>query len=187
MMGVSNALDGIYFTLASITNLVVRNGIISGWSGGSGIYYLGKNGIFEDLNLSENNVGIRFGDGSRVSRCTVNGNKRDGISVSGSACAVMENHCAGNNSINDSSAAGISVGGSENRIEGNHVTGSGPAGFGIRIGSTPYTNNIIVKNSVSGGGINNYSFDANQVVGPLITNRVSGIITNSNPWANFSF
>jgi hypothetical protein len=28
---------------------------------------------------------------------------------------------------------------------------------------------------------------AGQIVGPLITNTVSGIITNSNPWANFSF
>jgi len=26
-----------------------------------------------------------------------------------------------------------------------------------------------------------------KIVGPLITNTVSGIVTNSNPWANFSF
>jgi hypothetical protein len=63
MLGVSDALDGIYFTSASITNFLARNGVISGWSAGTGIYFLGKNGTFEHLNLSENNNGIRFGDG----------------------------------------------------------------------------------------------------------------------------
>ncbi len=187
LLGVSDALDAIYFTSVSITNLLVRNGIISGWISGSGIYYLGKNGIFESLNISANNVGIVLGDGSRISRCTVIGNSQTGIKVFGSACVVIENNCAGNNLLNNSTAAGIYVIGSGNRIEGNHVSGSGTAGYGIYLGGSPYTNNIVVRNSVTGVGTNNYSFDGNQIVGPLITNRVSGIITNSNPWANFSF
>lgn len=185
MLGVTDALDGIYFTSSSITNFQARHGTISGWSAGTGIYFLGKNGTFEDLNLSENNVGIQFGDNSRITRCTVNANKRDGISVSGSACTVIENHCTGNNAGNNSNTGVISVNGSANRIEGNHVSGSGTAGYGIRVGS--YSNNIVVRNSVIGGGANNYSFATSQIAGPLITNTVSGIVTNLNPWANFSF
>jgi hypothetical protein len=78
--------------------------------------------------------------------------------------------------------------GSNNRIEGNHVTSTGVGGYGIGIiSSASYTNNIVIQNSVAGSGANNYSFNASQIVGPLITNTVSGIITNSNPWANFSF
>jgi hypothetical protein len=125
--------------------------------------------------------------GGRITRCSVNGNKQNGISVNGSSCVVTENNCAGNNTVNSSSAAGISVSGSGNRIEGNHVSGSGAAGYGIRIGSTPYTNNVVIRNSVVGGGPSNYFFDTSQIVGPLITNTVSGIMTNLNPWGNISF
>jgi len=46
------------------------------------------------------------------------------------------------------------------------------------------TNNVIIKNSAIGNG-NDYSITSGNIVGPLIT--VTGIITNSNPWANFSF
>jgi hypothetical protein len=73
------------------------------------------------------------------------------------------------------------------RVEDNHVSASGYAGIRVDNGNSYYTNNIIIKNSVSGNGANNYSIPAGQVFGPLITNTVSGIITNSNPWANFSF
>jgi hypothetical protein len=43
----------------------------------------------------------------------------------------------------------------------------------------------VIKNSVSGNGANNYLTPGSQIVGPLIT--TTGTITNSNPWANFSF
>ncbi len=186
LLGKSNAFDGIFCTSYN-TNLVVRNGTISGWSNGSGIYSTGWNGIFERLNISGNQFGVRTTDGSQITGCAVNGNLRIGIYVYGSDCLILDNSFAGNNTMNDSIAATIYVEfGSRNRIEGNRITGSGPAGKGIQfVGGT---NNFVIRNSVIGGGVNNYAFGAfasSQVVGPLITN--TGIITNSNPWANFSF
>jgi hypothetical protein len=67
----------------------------------------------------------------------------------------------------------------------NHVTGSGWSGITVSTNFSHCTNNIIVKNFVSGNGPNNYLTPGNQVVGPLITTY--GTITNSNPWANFSY
>jgi hypothetical protein len=46
---------------------------------------------------------------------------------------------------------------------------------------------IGIRNSVGGGGPNNDFFNASQFAGPLITNTVSSVIANLNPWANFSF
>jgi hypothetical protein len=62
------------------------------------------------------------------------------------------------------------------------ITVSGYAGISVY---SLYTGNIIVKNSVSGNGANNYLTSGSQVVGPLITS--CGTITNSNPRANFSY
>jgi len=42
-----------------------------------------------------------------------------------------------------------------------------------------------IRNTVVGAA-NNFSYNKSQVVGPLITVAPGGIITNSNPWANFS-
>jgi parallel beta-helix repeat protein len=120
-----------------------------------------------------------------VSGCTADNNNYDGIIVT-SGSVVIGNTCIGNNTANSSSFAAISIYGSNSRIEDNHVSASGYAGIMVYNDST-LTNNIIIKNSVFGSGANNYIIPVGQIVGPIITNTVSGIITNSNPWANFSF
>jgi hypothetical protein len=66
MLGDSNALDGIYFSATTITNVAIRNGTISGWAGGTGVYFIGQDGTFEKLILTGNNRGIYVGDGSQV-------------------------------------------------------------------------------------------------------------------------
>jgi hypothetical protein len=190
MFGVSGVYQAIYLPFASTTtNVTVRNGIIIGWI--QGIYCFGQNEIFEQLNVSQNlGDGIDCSDGTQITGCTVNGNGQSGIEVNGSACLVRDNNCAGNNTANNSAVAGIYILGSRNRIEANHITGSGSgaAGYGILVvNSSNYTNNIIVRNSVISGGANNYFANASQILGPLISGTASGIITNSNPWANFSF
>jgi hypothetical protein len=118
-----------------------------------------------------------------------NGNQRDGIDVQGSGSLILNNNVAGNNWLNGPGNAGISIAGSNNRIEGNHVTGSGTTGVGILIPATPgpFTNNIVIRNSVIGGGVNNFSIAPGNIAGSLINDTASGTITNSNPWANFSF
>jgi len=117
-------------------------------------------------------------------RLLVRNNKYSGIIVNGSGSIVIGNTCIGNNTGNSLSDAGIYIGTKTLRVRTNHVTASGYAGNrgGQRLHQQHHH-----QNSVSGNGANNYSIPAGQVFGPLITNTGFWIITNSNPWANFSF
>ena len=117
-----------------------------------------------------------------VSACWVENNGHSGIYVTAAGTEVVGNNCFENNLSAGASDAGIYVDNANNRIEDNHVSASGYAGISVTNG---YSGNIVVENSVSGNGANNYLLPTNQVFGPLITTY--GIITNSNPWANFSF
>ncbi|HEU6449390.1 MAG TPA: right-handed parallel beta-helix repeat-containing protein [Verrucomicrobiae bacterium] len=122
-----------------------------------------------------------------ISDCTANNNSSVGIDVafnqfgSSSTDGCLVSGCTVNNNY-----FGIYIQGARNRIENNHAVNNS---YGIYVydGGGPYTNNIIVKNSVEGSGVANYTITGAQIVGPFITNTMSGIITNLNPWANFSF
>lgn len=181
LQGVSGSANGVYFAYAADNNVTVRNGTICGWGGG-GIYHLARNGVFEQLVVATNLTGITCGDSSQIRGCTITDNVQSGIYAIGAGNLIFKNDCAGNNTQNSSSAGGIYVVGNRNRIEGNHVSGSGPSGYGIYVGGTT---NIVVQNSVLGGNGNNYSISGGNFFGPLI--NVAGTITNSNPWANFSY
>lgn len=180
--GSGNGSDAIYFPSIA-TNIIIRDGIITSWPIGAGINYsLCQGGVFENLTLSANGSGISCGDGSEIRNCTINGNAQNGIFVNGSGCFIHDNNCMGNNAVNNSGAAAIYVFGTQNRIENNHVTSSGTAGYGIYLS---VSNNLVIRNSVINGGVNNYRLPAGSYAGPLITTY--GTITNNNPWANFSF
>ena len=169
------------------TNVTVQNGAIGGWSE-HGIYSQGNNVTLEHLSVSENSYyGIVLVNVSTVRYCMTSANRYIGIAVLANGCLVADNTCSGDDWGNSSSDGGIIVEGNYNRIENNHVTGLG-GGYGIGVETfAQCTNNIIVRNSVEGSGTSDYSFNSLQAVGPVITNTVSGIITNSNPWANFGF
>jgi len=216
LLAASNGIYGIYISVPGSptygkNSIVVRNGIISGWRA-FGVYSFVDGVALEHLNISGNfQDGVEFVGGGVIEDCTVSGNGGNGIYVQGysvvSGCwikynegngiwlagphsAIWGNVCLGNNTGNNTNAAGIYVFGSNNRIEGNHITGSATSGNGILIyDSVDFgsVNNIVIKNSVEGNGTNNYYFGTNQIVGPIICNTATGIITNSNPWANFSF
>jgi hypothetical protein len=196
---------GLYVS-GTRTNITVRNGTISGW-GQHGVFAgtfanLSENIVFERLTVSANSgMGIG-GAGCAVRNCeaSINGsygiyvapgvvsgcfvlrNGQSGIYIDGAGSEIIGNTCKGNNATGDAGNAGIYINNNNNRIEANHVTDSGYAGIRVAPSSI---NNIIIKNSVIGNGVNNYVTPNVQVVGPLIT--TTGTITNSNPWANFSF
>jgi hypothetical protein len=188
LLGTSASLTGINIPLG-YTNITVHNGTISGWSNGGyyGVFCFGRNATLEGLTICGNEYGAFISDASVIKVCTVNDNYRGGIIDGGSGSAILDNICAGNNIVNGGGLAGITVSGSNNRIEGNHLTGNGPTGDGIFVPGSVNTNNLIVRNFVVGNGANNYSSSVPQIIGPLITNTASGFITNSNPWANFSY
>jgi parallel beta-helix repeat protein len=120
---------------------------------------------------------------SSVTGCLVQGCGYSGIYVDAPGCQIIGNNCNGNNTSASTYDAGILINDNNNRIENNHVTGSGYAG--IRLYGGSYTGNIIIRNTVSGNGANNYITNAASAFGPIIT--ASGTITNANPWANFSY
>ena len=175
---VQNNDKGISVYSGTVSGCFVQNNTSDGIEVGSGtvsgctVQNNGNYGIY----VSSGGVGI-------VSGCFVKGNYYSGIYVDGPGSEVIGNTCVGNNTANYSSHAGIYIDSSNNRVEDNHVSASGYAGIST---SSAFPNNIIIKNSVSGNGAgNNYWVPGNQVVGPIIS--TTGFITNSNPWANFSF
>ena len=192
---ISNASIGIYCTGGLISGCMSRNngsyGIYandcvvrdcqaeSNSNSGIGVTY----STVRDCHVRNNALNGIYAVGSTVSGCYVSGNTRDGILVNGGDCQIIGNNCSSNNISGNVNDAGILIYYSNNRVEDNHVTGNGNSGIWVFNGG--YHNNIIVKNTVI--GTNNYSIPTGQISGPLITNTVSGVITNSNPWANFSF
>jgi parallel beta-helix repeat protein len=199
----NNSVNGIY--CAGDGSII--SGCTANNSGGSGIV-LGASGIIVSGCTVNNNMvdGIDGNYGNTVSGCSAQNNGSEGIyiafgTVSGCivrnntytgiyvdapGSVVIGNTCIENNTANSTSGAGIYIFDSNNRVEDNHVTanGFGGAGGGISVYAS-YSGNIIIKNSVSGYGANNYLTPGSQVVGPLIT--TTGTISSSNPWANFSF
>lgn len=166
--------------------------------------YLGGSGLITDCQASYNKIdgiesfncivrnsradnngqnGIYVSPGM-VIECLAENNGQSGIFVNGmGGSKVVGNTCIGNNTNAVSFAAGIFVNTSGARIEDNHVSASGYAGISVNGGEGG--GNIIIRNSVSGSGGGNYLTPGNEIVGPLIT--TFGTITNSNPWANFSY
>jgi parallel beta-helix repeat protein len=188
MVGPPTANFGIS-TVSGITNTVIRNGIINGWSSiNEDIFSEANNITIENISISGAGTGIAcFGAGGVIRNCTVNLNSEYGIYIVGSGYTIYGNCFFGDNTINEANGAAMLINGSNNRIENNFVTGTGPAGFGIAINAESNTNNIFVRNSVQGNGVNDFLVNSQGLTGPLITNVISGIITNSNPWANFAF
>ena len=174
-----NGADGIdVVTGGEITDCdVVSNSL-------NGIYAF--NCLVRNCNASGNNGwGIYVNPGT-VEHCLVQNSARSGILLVGNGGKAVGNDCIGNNTSANTIDAGIYVNAALNRVEDNHVDASGYAG--IAVSTAPYsTNNVIIKNSVGGNGAKNYIFNTSQVVGPIVSNTVSGIITNANPWANFSY
>jgi hypothetical protein len=191
LLGTTNCRDGLLIFNPAQTNIIVRNGIISGWLNNyNGIESNGKEVIFEHLVVSGNTAGIITAGGTIVRNCLVSSNALFGVEVRDSGCSVIDSQFIGNNTLNiGGNIASIMVQGFQHRIENNHISASGSGGYGIYVFNTAGTsNNLVVRNFAAGGGPNNYSFNSsNAIFGPLVTNTVSGVITNSNPWANFSF
>ena len=161
VMGVSGSLNGIQISSATVT---VHNGIVSGW-GQYGVNATGMNVTLQGLTVCSNSL--------------------YGISV-GSNSSVTGNNLVGNNASNTAGYAGLIVAGSDTLVQNNHVvaSGGGVSGDGIlALGS----GNIIIQNFVEGNGGNNFVWGTSQIIGPFISTTSSQMVTNSNPWANFSF
>jgi len=125
--------------------------------------------------LATQGIGIYAEVGSTIRDCATGLNAGDGIRVSADTF-VAGNTCRANGNGGD--GAGIHATSGDNRIDGNTVTDN-DRGIEVDIAG-----NLIVRNSASGNSTN-YVITGTQTIGPIIT--ATGTITNTNPWANFSF
>jgi hypothetical protein len=188
LQGVPGSWSGVYI-YGSHTNIVVRNGIIIGW-GGDGVAWnhptlpAPQNVVLEHLTVSGNGgSGIATANNYVVSNCSIQNNSGAGIGVLGNGSVIMGNTLAGNNTANNANSGGIVVEGNNNRIEANQVTGSGSTGYGIAFNFSGNVNNVIIRNTVSGNGANNYSTagGSGNDCGPVGT-----AATSTSPWANIA-
>lgn len=105
-------------TAGAITNIAIRNGVISGWFSGSGVSLVNATSVaLEDLSVVACGVGIAVGPSSTVRNCRVRACPGDAISV-GDNSVVRDCEAALN------SSAGIR-GGVNLLIEGCSITSSG--------------------------------------------------------------
>ncbi len=84
-----------------------------------------------------------------------------------------------NNTVTQNTSVGIWLQNSNNRVDGNSVISTNGA-YGIEVNSG-YTNNVIIRNVVSGGGALNYFNPGNNDFGPI-----GSAATATSPWANIS-
>jgi parallel beta-helix repeat protein len=174
LLGNSTFSYGIVIPINFYTNLVVRNGMVSGFNA-SGIncddIY---NGHFEQLVLSQNNTaGLICGRNSRVRDCQAFGNAGDGFELL-SFCEIQNCSASYNKGI------GIHVAESGSRIENNHALRNG---IGVQVDTS---GNLVIGNSASGNVTNAFSIAVNNMAGPIL-NSPAMITTNVIPFVNFAF
>jgi hypothetical protein len=180
---VLNCLHNGIFNFSTATPSVVRDCMCVNVGSGSGDSAIAiSSGLVANCVVINNNVGqgINIDDydspvGSGiVSGCVVTGNTGYGISLTASGWELTGNSCITNQSVN------VLISGNNNRIEANHVvTTSGVAG--IDVDGNEYSNNIVIRNTVIGGGANNYVNMGSNDFGPIGT-----AATATSPWANIS-
>jgi parallel beta-helix repeat protein len=156
----------------------VINGCTSTANSEAGIL-TGENCVVKDCSVrSSGNGGIIADNGSTVSGCAVcyvTGTA--GIQVQ-AGCAVLNNTC---NFMQDNLTPAISAQSTGSRIEGNTVSSNY---WGIAISGT---GNFLFRNTAAANSSGNYTNAPGNVVGEILNVSGGAVITNANPWANFSF
>lgn len=160
-----NAMAGIL----SGDNAIIKNCVVT-TNLGDGIRVDANAQVIGTSSLDNSDNGILVGRDCEVRDCTIARNRRSGIYVNQSGCRIVGNNCYSNNPTAFLTAAGIYVFDSNNRVENNHLADNGNGG--IVVGAS-YTNNVVVKNTVTGSGSNNYVIPPGNDVGTIVAAEVS--------------
>ncbi|TVQ59519.1 MAG: hypothetical protein EA379_10655 [Phycisphaerales bacterium] len=173
------------------TNCVASNNGSFGFEVGSGVVVRnsiarsnGSDGFFAAFNsallvnctaVSNSGPGFTLDQGTTLRDSTANSNNGPGIRAF-LRCVVVNNTAAGNTGPD---GHGILIDGTDNRVEGNSVVNN--SANGLRVDGL---RNLVIQNSASNNIGSNYNFTGTNTTGQIITG--GGVITASNPWANFS-
>jgi parallel beta-helix repeat protein len=184
-----NSSDGI-----NVGNGTGVRGCTSYQNGNNGVT-AANNCTVKDCTASDNDFdGFAVLNYCSVISCNASGNGDNGIEVF-NYCSVTSCNASGNNTLSaygiwvngvqnliggntcSSNAYGIVINGGRNRIDGNTVGNNSVYGvYPFSLGVT----NAIVRNSVSGNGLNYFNFSGNNDYAPTGTPS-----TATSPWANF--
>ena len=139
--------------------------------------YLSGNELHSCRSMNNTYIGVFIETGSgqnMVEDCNIANNSQYGMYTEGTGGTTIAR-----NSFKGNTYGAIIIADSNNYIEDNHiVTPSGQNGVGN--GGGILTNNVVVRNYVTGGGPNNYYIPGNDV-GPI-----GSAATATSPWANIS-
>jgi parallel beta-helix repeat protein len=147
LVGVAQSHDGIR-VFGTHTNITIRNGSIRDWDGDGVDAGSAVNSQLRNLNSAQNSAsGLRAGEGSLITGCSVRTNSSDGI-VAGAGCRIIDCTTSRNGS------EGLIIG-SGSTIEGCTAFENTANGISAGLGSsvvncTAYsngTNGILVANS----------------------------------------
>ena len=193
-LAMNNSGDGLAAGDVSIfTGCTSRDNEGSGFSAGAGSLVsactstansqtgisVGENSIVKDCSVrSCNNGGIGTDNGCTVSGCAVcyiYGFA--GIQVQ-AGCTVVNNTCS---FMNDANVPAIKAQSKGSRIEGNNVCSNY---WGIVVEGT---GNFVFRNTATANSSGNYTNAPGNIVGEILNVSGGAIVTNANPWANFSY
>jgi len=183
-------------------------GCVATSNSGGGIFVAGRGSITGCVARSNGNAGIEAFS-SRVANCVSTFNGGPGFSVSlatlvtgcesfanqthgfavGSDCRVIDS-VGNSNGTTITDGSGVLVTGSDVRIEGNTLNDND---FGVRVTSA---GNLIIRNSCAGNGTA-FNIAANNRYGAIVDisaagaasvngPSAAGVLTTTDPWANFT-
>jgi Right handed beta helix region len=170
------------FTLG--INSRVINSAASGNNSGTGIS-LGGGSTADGCTVVSNSYGIYAGQASMVLNCIVRSNQVCGIQADAST-RLLNNLVEGTGG--PGATAGIQLISTNSVVDGCQVINNVVPGIMANNGVV-VSGNLIIRNQLR-GNTSAYNVSTTNIMGPIISTASgvsAGIITNSNPWANFSY
>ena len=138
-------------------------------------FILGSDAVVKDCRLNkvaaDNAISV-------LNSSIVRNNLVDGCKTGirfGGGCIVSQNTCQ------NGSGSGFNFNGDSSRVEDNLSVSNAFYGF-LNLGTT---GNLVVRNFARANLSGNFNLSLTDSPGPIITS--SGTITNTSPWANFSY
>jgi hypothetical protein len=184
----------------ALTDLTVRNGTVTGWTGNAGIELDSSTDTLEDVTADSNYNGIIVGSGSTVRHVDAEANGFIGILIADPTNlfrgGVIEDSVASKNG-----GDGIVVGANNMTVRNCSIERNAVNGVGINNAADVVEDNSIIGNSIYGvdlGASANHDSVVRNVVhgntsGPVLDGGTSDVIgpldaaTSSQPWSNLSY
>jgi hypothetical protein len=164
---------------------------------GDGFVVAAQGRIINSVSYSNTANGIFLGDGCTADGCTASFNLQTGIILgkdsTASGCTTRSNGNAGY--YLNTGARAVNSLADGNNFYGFNCTSSNAVVDACQtishtIGIADFGGNLFTRNAARRNTVN-YSFQTNSISGPIISYgngaNLSGVITNANPWANFSY